>query len=140
MELLPSGSNVEWSPAGDWIAYATTQGISLTSPETRARRLLTARKLVPFGFSKDGRRLFGIEHDTSGKGGQWQLYQIDVATGVDKLLSAVDLPVSVEALVGLSMHPDGTRFLTSSRKWPTDIWMMEGFNPRKTWLERLLRH
>ena len=138
-ELLPSGSNVEWSPAGDWIAYTTSQGVSLISPETHAIHLLTVRKLLPFGFSKDGRHVFGIERDTTGKGAQWQLYEIDVATGVEKLLNPVDLPASVEALVGFSMHPDGTRFLTSVRKWPTDIWIMEGFNPPKTWLDRLLR-
>ena len=34
---------------------------------------------------------------------------------------------------------DGTRFLTSVAKWPFDIWMMEGFNPPKTWVDHLLR-
>ena len=94
--------------------------------------------MLACGFSKDGTRLFGIERDTTSKGAQWQLYQIDVATGADKLLGPVDLPSSVDALEGFSMHPDGTRFLTSIAKWPFDIWMMEGFNPPKSWLDRIL--
>src|SRR5206468_10577422 len=100
-------------------------GVSLISPGTRTKCLLTARKLMPFGFSKDGSRLFGIERDTTDQGPQWQLYQIDVATGADKLLGPVDLPASVAILVGFSMHPDGTRFLTSVAKWSFDIWMLE---------------
>ena len=131
--------HVEWSPAGDWIAYPTAQGISLISPDTKASRLLTTRKLLIFVFSKDGARLFGIERDTTGKGAQWQLYQVDVATGVDKVLGPVDLPPSADALAGISMHPDGTRFLTSIAKWPFDIWIMEGFDQPKSWIGRLLR-
>src|SRR5439155_23183859 len=101
-------------------------GVSLISPETRKTRPLTARKLVAFGFSKDGRLMFGIERDTKGKGAQWQLYQIDVATGADKLLGPVDLPASVDDLAGFSMHPDGARFLTSITRSSFDLWMMEG--------------
>jgi serine/threonine protein kinase len=138
-DLRPVRHLVEWSPSGDWIAYVSRQGVSLVSPETHKTRLLTARKLVAFGFSRDGHFMFGIERDTTGKGAQWQLYQIDVATGIDKLLAPVDLPASVGELAGFSMHPDGTRFLTSVTKSPFDIWMMEGFNPPKTWLDRLLR-
>jgi len=130
---------VEWSPAGDSIAYATRQGISLVSPETRTIRLLTARQFAVFGFSKDGRRMFGIEPAITGKGVQSQLYQIDVATGADKLLGTVDLPGSVTGLAGFSMHPDGTRFLTSVVHGAFDIWMLDGLNPPRSRLDRLLR-
>ena len=29
---------------------------------------------------------------------------------------------------GFSLHPDGTRFATSIQIWPSDIWMVEGFD------------
>ena len=120
VELMPEDlpqfyHQVEWSPAGDWIAYKSRQGIALISPETRMKRLLTARLLWPFGFSRDGSRMFGVVWNNTGQGPRWQLYQIDVATGAEKLLGPVELPASATSLVGFSMHPDGTRFLTPSQ-------------------------
>jgi len=42
-------------------------------------------------------------------------------------------------VVGLSIHRDGKRFLTSIAKWPFQIWMLEGFEPPQPqgWLARL---
>jgi hypothetical protein len=67
------------------------------------------------------------------------LYSLKVKTGAEKLLAPVDLPASANDMVGFSLHPDGKRFLTSIAKWPYDIWMLEGFDQHKTWLDRLLR-
>ncbi len=70
----------------------------------------------------------------------WQLYSIDVKTGADKMLAPIDLPPSVQQVVGFSLHPDGKRFLTSIGKIPYDLWMLEGWDqPQKTWLDRLLQ-
>jgi len=131
--------STKWSPAGDWIAYPTAEGITGFSPGGNNARKLTSRKLQVFGFSKDGSQLFGIERNTTGAGPQWQLYSVDVKTGADKFLAPVDLPASTDALAGFSLHPDGKRFLTSIAKWPFDIWMMEGFDQHKSLMDRLLR-
>jgi hypothetical protein len=111
----------------------------LISPDGKSKRKGTARKLQVFGFSKDGGHLVGIVRNTAGDGPRWQLYSVDAKTGADKFLAAVDLPASADGIAGFSMHPDGRRFLTSIAKWPYDIWMMEGFDRRKTWLETLFR-
>jgi serine/threonine protein kinase len=134
-------SGPQWSPAGDWILYPSDGGMSLVSPDGATVRKLTSHKLSAYGFSNDGRQVYGVFHDTTGEGAQWQLYSVDVATGGEKMLAPVDLPASTDSIVGFSMHPGGQRFLTSIGKWPYDIWMLEGFNqPRKkTWLDRLLR-
>ena len=81
----------------------------------------------------------GIERNTSGEGAQWQLYSVEVKTGADKFLGPVELPASTDAVAGFSLHPDGNRFLTSIAKWPFDIWMMEGLDEHKSWLDRLLQ-
>jgi serine/threonine protein kinase len=128
---------IQWSPDNDWIAYPSSEGIMLISPDGKSRRKLTARMLQIFGFSKDGRQLFGIVRNTNGNVPDWQLYSVDVKTGADKFLAPVDLPASADAIAGFSMHPDGKRFLTSIAKFPFDIWMMEGFDQRKTRLEAL---
>jgi eukaryotic-like serine/threonine-protein kinase len=132
---------IQWSPAGDWIAYPSANGIDMISPDGSTARKLTARKLWAFAFSKDGAQLYGILRNTAGEGGQWRLYVIDVKSGADKMLASLDLPASANAIAGFSLHPDGKRFLTSIAKWPFDIWMFEGFDqPKQTaWLDRLLR-
>jgi hypothetical protein len=91
-------------------------------------------------FSKDGNQVYGIFHNTAGAGPEWQLYEVNVKTGAEKLLSAVDFPPSAAMVAGFSIHPDGKRALTSIAKWPFQIWMLEGFEQRpKNWLARLMR-
>lgn len=58
----------------------------------------------------------------------WQLAAIDVATGIERRVSDVDLPPGVPGMRGISMHPDGKRFLVSIGDFSYDIWMMEGFD------------
>jgi len=130
---------VVWSPANDGIVYAKRDGLVLTSPDGKTTRKLTERKLQIFGFSKDGSQLYGIFRNTTGEGAQWQLYSVDVKSGADKFLAPVDLPASTDGMAGFSIHPDGKRALISIAKWPFDIWMMEGFDQPKSWLDRLLR-
>src|SRR6185369_12918343 len=88
-------SLLQWSPAGDWIAYPSADGISMISPDGNTVRKLTGRKLMVFGFSKDGAQLYGIFRNTADEGAEWQLYSIDVKTGAETMLSAIDLPASV---------------------------------------------
>ncbi len=71
---------------------------------------------------------------------QWQLYSVEVKSGTEKMLAAIDLSESAGVVAGFSIHPDGKRFLTSFCKFPHDIWMLEGCDQApKTWLDRLLR-
>ena len=94
------------------------------------------------GFEQGYFRAIGCKfsfHNTAGAGAQWQLYSLNVKTGAEKLLAPVDLPASANDMAGFSLHPEGKRFLTSIAKWPYDIWMLEGFDQHKTWLDRLLR-
>jgi Tol biopolymer transport system component len=134
-------SMIQWSPAGDWIAYRSADGTSMISPDGKTPRILTARNLLAFAFSKDGAQVYGVIRNTAGQGALWQLHSIDVKSGADRLLAPLDFPAYTANIAGFSLHPDGKRFLTSIAKWPYDIWMLEGFDgPRqKTWFERLLR-
>jgi serine/threonine protein kinase len=132
-------SMIQWSPAGDWIAYRSADGTSMISPDGKTPRILTARILLAFAFSKDGAQVYGVVRNTEGQGALWQLHSIDVKSGADRLLAPLDFPAYTANIAGFSLHPDGKRFLTSIAKWPYDIWMLEGFDaPRpKTWVERL---
>jgi Tol biopolymer transport system component len=133
-------TGIQWSPTGEWIMYPSADGTSLISPDGAMVRQLTARAFHVFTFSRDGSLVYGIFRNTTGEGAQWLLYSVHVKTGVEKMLSAVDLPPSTDSIASLSLHPDGKTFLTSIAKWPHDIWMLEGWDtPKKGWLDRLLR-
>jgi serine/threonine-protein kinase len=147
-QVLASGSPaagdysmIQWSPAGDWIAYPSANGTSMVSPDGKTVRILPARNLLAFAFSNDGAQVYGVIRNTAGQGALWQLHSIDVKNGADRLLAPLDFPASTANIAGFSLHPDGKRFLTSIAKWPYDIWMLEGFDQPKqaTWLDRLLR-
>jgi eukaryotic-like serine/threonine-protein kinase len=120
-----------WSPTGEWVlATAGQRGLLLMTPDFSSERALTPRVFAPeaVGFTKDGRQLLGVFRDTSGQGAEWQLWSVDVATGRETRLADLDLPAATSDLRGFSLHPDGTRFLTSIAIWPYDIWMLEGFD------------
>jgi Tol biopolymer transport system component len=129
---------IQWSPRGDAILYSDGDGMSIVSPDGQTVRKLTRRKLLGYGFSRDGSQVFGIFHNSAGEGAEWQLYSIYLETGVERMHAAVDLPVETETVFGFSLHPDGKRFLTTVPKNPWDIWMIEGFPPphARNWLDR----
>jgi WD40-like Beta Propeller Repeat len=138
----PGYQRMQWSPAGDWFLYPTLAegaGLSLISPDGHTTRSLTSRRFIDYGFSKDGSQVVGIYRNTKPDEAEWQLYSVDIKSGAEKLLGAVDLPPATEAMAGFSLHPDGKSFLISVAKWPDDIWMLEGFDQNKSWLDRLLR-
>jgi len=135
-------ARIQWSPAGDWILYPTlgeSKGLSLISPDGHTTRELTPRRFSTYGFSKDGSQVLGIYRNTNPEGAEWEMYSVDVKSGAEKLMGAVDLPPATEGIAGFSLHPDGKSFLISIAKWPYDIWMLEGFDQKRSWLDRLFR-
>ena len=132
-------SQTHWSPAGDWILYPGPDGLSLVSPDGKLGHMLTSRRFMAYGFSKGGDQVIGITRNIAPDQPDWELISVDVKTGGEKRLATLHLPPNVGEATGFSLHPDGKRFATSIVRWPYDIWMLEGFDQRKSWLDRLLR-
>lgn len=89
-KAVPEATNysmIQWSPGGDWIAYPSAEGVSMISPDGDKVRMLTARNLLTFAFSKDAAQVYGIVRNTAGVGPQWQLFTIDVRTSADRMLA-----------------------------------------------------
>jgi Tol biopolymer transport system component len=124
---------VAWSPDGRWIltSRAGAQGgLLLLSADGGTERRVSTRPgqgRPTFGFSRDGRAILYLEQNSTGSGAPWRLWSIDVATGAERLVTDVLLPPTAGDAAGFSLHPDGTRFLTSIANWPFDLWMLEGF-------------
>jgi Tol biopolymer transport system component len=126
---------VAWSPDGTHILARSTEGprpqLFLVAPDFTSERLLPSRLSDSvMGFSKDGRDVLGVYRSATGNGPQWQLLSVDVATGRERVVADIDLPAAAMGLAGFSLHPDGKRFITSLGLWPSDIWMLEGFDRR----------
>lgn len=122
-----------WSPDGMQILAASPGGSSqelfLVAPDfTSERRFPSRLGAGPIGFSPDGRDVLGVYRNTTADGAQWQLLRVDVASGRERLVADIELPDSTMGLAGFSLHPDGTRFVTSVGLRPSDIWMLEGFD------------
>ena len=95
---------------------------------------------MAYNFSKRADTLYGILHNTADPKHEWQLYQVDVTTGAEKLVTAVDLAPSTARLASFSIHPDGRRALTTVAKFPFQIWTLEGFEPRaNNWFTALAK-
>jgi Tol biopolymer transport system component/predicted Ser/Thr protein kinase len=126
---------IAWAPSGDQILTSSsgpTPRFFLVTSDFTSERLLTSRAFNPssIGFSNDGRAVLGIYRNTTATGHPWQLWSVHVATGRESLLTDLDLPEATDTVAGFSLHPDGTRFLTSIAIFPFDIWMLEGFDSR----------
>jgi serine/threonine protein kinase/Tol biopolymer transport system component len=121
------------SPDGKSIlarSFAVTADLFLVDADFSRERQLLSQRLETFsiGFSKDGREVMSISRNTSAEGGRWQLWAVDTTSGRERLMANLDLPTFTELVLGFSLHPDGTRLLTSVMGQQSDIWMLEGFD------------
>jgi dipeptidyl aminopeptidase/acylaminoacyl peptidase len=131
---------IGWSAAANSILFLAEDGLDLISPDGTSRRKLTSRRFEAWDLSRDGSHVYGIFHNSAGTGAEWQLYSVNVASGVEKFQAAVDFPPTTTGLVGLSVHPDGKSALTAVDREPLQIWMLEGFKQGpKNWFARLWR-
>ena len=117
-------SHPKWNRAnGHWIACATTDGLTLISEDGRESRLLTQNRWMVFGWSRDGKVLYGISETAARRR---VIVSMDIDTRVEKTLG--ELPLSLAAEVrGFSLAPDGASFATSVSNPSGDIWTLEGF-------------
>lgn len=141
--ILADASGVrttQWSPAGDWILFSAGNSLGLISPDGKSRRRLSFRRFMAYNFSRSGGTVYGIFHNTTDPKHEWQLYEVNVTSGAEKLVTTVDLSPSTARLSALSIHPDGKRALTTVAKFPYQIWTLEGFEqPRaKNWFTQLM--
>jgi Tol biopolymer transport system component/predicted Ser/Thr protein kinase len=124
---------LDWSPDGRWILAAHNQpGFVLVSADGAPERTFSAHvgssARPALGFARDGRAVIYLEENTTGEGAPWRLWSVDITSGAERHLADVALPPAAADLAGFSLHPDGTRFLTSIASWQYDIWTIEGFD------------
>ena len=124
-------SVTSWSPAGDWIAI----GQDLISPDGKTTRPLGNKGSRSYMFSADGKLVYGIRSD----GEHNTLFSVDIATGGEKVLGDLGKNYAPVTPGILSLAPDGKSFVYGIVKSKSNLWMLEGFEPKASLLARILR-
>lgn len=115
----------QWSPTGEWIAYRSTDGLTIVSPDGQQRQVLAPDRAPALAWSRDGRTLYAI---LLGKNSN-SLQAFDVTTGRGRMLrhfAAGSTPAGpVTPSLRLAVSPDGRSLLTSVLRHRSDIWVLE---------------
>jgi serine/threonine protein kinase len=129
------GAQLGCAPDGKWIAYPSSDGLHLMTPEGKEDHLLLPGPLPP------GRVQFGD--------GSRILYQMDAErralitweTGTGRKLREAGLEMQPEEMVArFHVHRDGKRLLLQVGRVPHDLWLAEDFaRPAPPWI-RWLKH
>jgi len=136
---------VRWSPRGDWIAWNDDNKLTLATPDGKQQRIVSRKEWLTYGWSKDGNSLYGIGVTENRR---LVLGRIEIQGEREHVTADLGpMPASLQmadfqgdfSYRGFSMHPDGKSFLTSVLTIKGDIWLLEDFNRRIGWLDRLLR-
>jgi Tol biopolymer transport system component len=125
-------SVVEWSPAGEWIAAASKDGVMLISTDGKTRRILRRPAFRSMTWSRDGAVIYGLDSEVPGR-----LVSINVATATERELNRVPpglhlAPIWIPGMK-LSLSPDGKSLATTSVRQSGDIWLLENFNAPPLW-------
>jgi hypothetical protein len=122
-EAVPS-----WSPTGEWILYGT----QLVSPDGTKTQALGDHHSLHYVFSRDGKLLYGLRRH----GGRQTLFSIELANGTERIIGEISgdlLPGSnLSPGIRLSLAPDGKSFIYATGKFRSNLWTLEGFNPKPT--------
>jgi Tol biopolymer transport system component len=122
-----------WSPDGKWICVAD----QLVSTDGKSTRPLPKDTSPAYMFSPDGKRLYGIRQD----GERQLLFFIDLANGKEKVVGDLgkdfrpgsDLNPSIR----FSLAPDGKSFVYGASTLKSNLWLLEGFEPKTDLLSRV---
>ncbi len=122
-----------WSPTGEWIAF----GQELISPDGKTTRPLGDKGSPYYMFSSDGKLVYGIRSARDSN----ELFSLNIATGAEKVLGNLgkDFTPSSDLNPGIrfSMAPDGKSFVYGVVKYKSNLWILEGFEPKGDLLARL---
>jgi serine/threonine protein kinase len=128
----------QWSPAGDWIALVSNDGVKLVSPDGTRRRLLSTITPIAIAWALDASRIYAISLGTDRRP---TLSSIALTTGVATTIRTFDQSVAFVTPqnpgVRASVASDGRSLLTTVLRTRSDIWMLEGFDQREGFLDRL---
>jgi len=136
--LVPGGPTcmtpLDWSPAGDWLACESRDGIALFTRDGTRTKLLPKIGAVSLAFSRDGRILYAA----GSANGHNFVKSIDIATADVRTVTDYRTDITFgggwEHEARLSVSRDGKSLITSGLALRADLWLLEGYPlPRPSW-------
>jgi Tol biopolymer transport system component len=126
-----------WSPVGDWIEF-NDHGENLISPDGQMTRSLGDLHADGCTFSRDGRQLYCVRWDTDHE----TLFSTDLSGKMQNVILRLDADYRPSSSLGpairLSLSPDGKSIAYGhSRNANRSLWLLEGFAPKESLLQRL---
>jgi Tol biopolymer transport system component len=123
----------DWSPAGEWLACGTDNGIALLTQDGGASRMLPDIHCSALAFSRDGRSLFVVGRDR----GRSFLRSVDVAAGTVREIADYGPELAISGGrqfdTRLSVAPDGKSLATSVVMSKSELWLLEGYPVPGPW-------
>ena len=124
----------DWSPAGDWITYHDDAGWRLVSPDAKTSKFLGKIDTDYLVFSRDGKRLYGIEKSAGGADqDRATLFSLDPETLKRTVIKEVENDLQPSSNFGVSIRfslaPDGKCFVYSTEKKRDNLWLLRGYRP-----------
>ena len=111
------------SSDGRWIAYLSTDGVHLLTPDGKSDRLLHAERApLRAQFATGNQKLYLI------RPGLANVSTLDVETGAESAPVKFSVEVSATATVN-SIHPNGKTVLVSAGGRHYNLWLASGFAP-----------
>jgi Tol biopolymer transport system component len=127
-----------WSPSGEWIAYATDQGLKLVSPDGTRHRLIGPVAGTAVVWSQNSQTLYTTIRDANGGA---ELVEVDAHTGASRTVGNLGkgFVFATPLTPGLrfTLTPDGKHFLATILRERTDIWILENFGKTPSLFDRL---
>jgi WD40 repeat protein len=129
-------SRPAWSPDGKWIACMTDSGLVRVPATGGKAQPLTDIPILALTWRPDGRAVAALtESETPG---HFAIVDIDATTGDIRTLNPDlgPIPIAIQSIRGFSLL-SGQGFLTSLASARSDIWLIDGVQPRRGWLTGL---
>jgi hypothetical protein len=118
-----------WSPTGEWI-LSPDAGVKLISPDGKTTKDVAAKSAIAYGFSADGKTIYGIRYAEADK--NLQLFSTGITGGGEKVIKSFGLEYSPSNNIGpalrLSLTPDGKSVTYPTARFTTNLWLMDGLD------------
>ena len=116
-----------WSPSGEGILNPG-KGLTMVSPDGKTTRTIMERAPDAYGFSPDGKLIYGIRRSSTGD--KAELFSINSSGGGEKVIgsfSAEYIPFNdLSPSLFLSPAPDGKSLAYSIQRSTANLWLMDG--------------
>jgi Tol biopolymer transport system component len=136
-DVVTLTSRPKWSPDGQWIMCDTAAGLVIVNSNGGEPRVISEDAWIANAWAADSKRVFGLR-EADARPRHYALAALNVETGKEEILNP-DLgviPPASQPIRGLATLGAET-LVTSVASARSGIWVVQGFDPPRSALNRL---